>query len=146
MLLNNASKLNYSVDIDLTFDDDTRKTMTVKEGDTINITFRYNGVKLTKQGEVLAIYPSKIMESQLYGVKKMSAVLEIDASTEFKSCTYKVDIDDILDINANKVEPTEESDVLHDLDELLPQDPTDGDTSSNILHDLSDLDITKNNN
>ena len=81
MLLNNASKLNYSVDIDLTFDDDTRKTMTVKEGDTINVTFRYNGVKLTKQGEILAIYPSKIMESQLYGVKKMSAVLEIDAST-----------------------------------------------------------------
>lgn len=142
MLLNNASKLNYAVDIDLTFDDDTRKTMTVKEGDTINVTFRYNGVKLTKQGEVLAIYPSKIMESQLYGVKKMSAVLEIDASTEFKSCTYKVDIDDILDVMANKAESEEESDVLHDLSELMPPDPTDSDTDDNILHDLSVLDTT----
>lgn len=143
MLLNNASKLNYSVDIDLTFDDDTRKTLTVKEGDSINVTFRYNGVKLTKQGEILAIYPAKIMESQLYGTKKMSAIIEIDASTDYKSCTYKVCIDDILDINANKVEPTEESDVLHDLDDLMPADPTDNDTSNNIFHDLSDIDITQ---
>ena len=143
MLLNNASKLNYSVDIDLTFDDESRKTLTVKEGDTVNLTFRYNGVKLTKQGEVLSIYPAKIMESQLYGVKKLSAVIELDASTEFKSATYKVCIDDILDINNINIEPEEEEDVLHDLDELIPEDPTDNDKSNNILHDLDDIDISK---
>ena len=98
MLLENKSKLHFFAELDLKFEDDSTKKLTVNIGDTINISFKCNGVKITKQGVVTNIYPSRIIESQLYGSKKLSAVLELDCSSQFKSFCYKVDINDILDI------------------------------------------------
>lgn len=98
MLLQNNSKLHFFAELDLKFEDDSTKKLTVNIGDTINIAFKHNGVRVIKQGVVKNIYPSRIVESQLYGSKKLSAVLELDCSSEYKSFCYKVDINDILDI------------------------------------------------
>lgn len=132
MLLENRSKMKFFVELDLKFDDESTKYLVVNVGDTIHISFRRNGVKLTRQGRVKAIYPSRIVESQLYGSKKLSAIIELDCSVDYKSISYKVDIDDILDILP--VEEEEETpggdgdcqcdEYLHDLNELLEEETT----------------------
>ena len=71
MLLENRSKMKFQVELDLKFDDESVKTLTVNVGDTIRIAFRRNGVKLIRQGKVIKIFPSRIIESQLYGSKKL---------------------------------------------------------------------------
>lgn len=98
MLLDNRSKMKFYVELDLKFEDESVKALTVNIGDTINIVFRRNGVKLTRQGKVTNIFPSRIVESQLYGSKRLSSIIELDCSTDYKAIRYKVDIDDILDI------------------------------------------------
>lgn len=105
MLLENKSKLHFFAELDLKFEDDSTKKLTVNIGDVINIAFKHNGVRITKQGIVKNIYPSRIVESQLFGSKKLSAVLELDCSSDYKAFCYKVDVNDILDILPIEVEP-----------------------------------------
>ena len=122
MLLTNKSKLNFYVDIDLTFDDDSNKKTTLNVGDKTRIVFRYNGVKKEIQGEIKSIYPSRVIESNLYGTKKLSAILEIDAFDDYKSNMVKVDISDILDIlplEESGSDNANESHNWNDLSELL---------------------------
>ena len=129
MLLENRSKMKFQVELDLKFDDESVKTLTVNVGDTIRIAFRRNGVKLIRQGKVIKIFPSRIIESQLYGSKKLSSIIELDCSTDYKAISYKVDIDDILDIldvveNGGEDNPgtgneCQCDEYWHDLDELF---------------------------
>ena len=129
MLLENRSKMKFQVQLDLKFDDESVKTLTVNVGDTIRIAFRRNGVKLIRQGKVIKIFPSRIIESQLYGSKKLSSIIELDCSTDYKAISYKVDIDDILDIldvveNGGEDNPgtgteCQCDEYWHDLDELF---------------------------
>lgn len=125
MLLENKSKLHFFAELDLKFEDDSTKKLTVNIGDTINIAFKCNGVRLTKQGVVTNIYPSRIIESQLYGSKKLSAVLELDCSSDYKAFTYKIDINDILDILPVEEIPSdgsgssEENTVWNTLEDLM---------------------------
>ena len=120
MLLENKSKLCFSAELNLVFDDETTKTLSVNVGDIIRIAFKHNGVRLDEQGKVTNIYPSRIVESQLYGSKKLSAVLELDCSSEFKSYRYKIDICDILDILPTTISPETAGDfgVWNDLREI----------------------------
>lgn len=135
MLLENKSKLHFFAELDLKFEDDSTKKLTVNIGDTINISFKCNGIKIKKQGVVTNIYPSRIIESQLYGSKKLSAVLELDCSSQFKAFSYKVDINDILDIHpveeidqdgtgdgSDKPGCVDDDNVWNDLSELLDGD------------------------
>ena len=122
MLLENKSNLCFYAVIDLKFEDGTVKTETFNVGDMVHIVFRRNGVRLERQGEIKRIYPSRIVESQLYGSKKLSAVLDLDCSTTAKSTMYKVDISDILDVL--EVQPVEDNkcdcdQYLNDLNELF---------------------------
>ena len=121
MLLTNNSKLHFYVEVNLTFDDDSSKNTVVNVGDTIHLVFRHNGIKLDRQGTVKSIYPSRIVESQLYGAKKLSAVLELDCSSDYKSTMYRVDISDILDILPvlGEEEANDTNDVWNDLSDLL---------------------------
>lgn len=131
MLLNNKSRLCFYAEIDLTFDDETNKKAIFRVGDTIRLSFRRNGVKLTKQGVIKNIYPSRIVESQLYGTKKLSAVLDLDCSTNYRSFSYKIDISDILDILPVEEKPEQPSNpdddgYWNDLGELV-EDNTNND-------------------
>lgn len=98
MLIGNKSKLVYKVDLCLEMEDGTVQNLEVNEGDIIHIKFRHNGFLLTKQGKVMKINPSRIIESEFYGTQKLSAILDMDCSEEYRQELYKVDISDILQI------------------------------------------------
>lgn len=125
MLIVNRSKLVYKLDLCLEMDDGTVQNQEVKEGDIVHLKFRYNGFVLTKQGVVKKINPSRIMESQFVATTRLSAIMDLDCSEQYRNELYKVDISDILEILPVYVTMGEPDHFVEDPDiQVTPDGPS----------------------
>lgn len=105
MLINLDSRLNGSVTVKLTFDDDTAKEQIIKRGMKLGLTYRDNNTKYTKIGIVKCI---KILSTNVvcqdghrrhrevdwFESKKPKFVFVMDFSKDYKS-----DVVEVLDTN-----------------------------------------------
>lgn len=107
MLINLDTKLNGSVTVKLTFDDDTVKEQIIKRGMKLGLTYRDNNTKHTKIGIVKCIKilstacqdgHRKHKEVDWFECKKPKFVFVMDFSKEYKSDIVEVPDVNIVDI------------------------------------------------
>lgn len=110
MLLRNESKLSFSVDINLIFDDGTEKHFPLSIGDKLNIVYRHNGDKISREGKLIDILPlfkstlfNKFQECFCHYNMNPIAILRIDFSKEYGSDVKDIRIDDIIDIDVIRI-------------------------------------------
>lgn len=114
LLLESNIKLDYILKIDLYFDDKTEKHVSLKNGDTVTITFRCNGDKIIKTGVIKSIIPVNVYSNIgdcNYGCNsceacKCSAMIELDSSKNHQSDINSILSGSILDIDIIEKEPT----------------------------------------
>lgn len=101
MLLENKSKVNFSITIDLKFDDDSEKKIDIKIGDIIKVHYSQNGNKLVDTGKIVDIVPVMQFKNHnpLKEKQKVTAKITLDCSTEdFRSKVITINMMSILDI------------------------------------------------
>ena len=104
MLLRNESKVKYSIQIRLIFDDDRRRNLEIQVGDKIQVSYRRNGRIKCDIGIIKEIKPY-IHSKRWHFSKKESAIIIVDMSEENVAMLEKIDMYDIIDIR--KILPTE---------------------------------------
>lgn len=119
LLLESNIKLDYTLNIDLYFDDKTEKHHTIKVGDNIIIMYSNNGEKLIKTGVVKSIIPINIYDAIgdcSYGcsccnVCKSTAMIRLDASNNHQSDVVDILAGSILDIDIPLTELTQSTPI-----------------------------------
>lgn len=128
LLVQNDSKVIYTTEINLYFDDKSEKHMTLSKYDNVIVTYRSNGEKLTKNGTIKDILPVKSYDTNgscTYGCCSCSSctatgMIILDSSKDFNSEVINILLRDILDIEkismsdeATKPDPDQELDPDH---------------------------------
>lgn len=94
MLLENNTQVLFALNVLLSFDDNTTKSVVIEEGDYILMKFMYNGNKLKRAARIVSIDPI-ILDTEPVSY---AATIIIDSSTKFGAERLKVASKDILDI------------------------------------------------
>lgn len=94
MLLENNTQVLFALNVRLSFDDSTTKSIVIEEGDLILAKFMYNGNKLKRAARIVSIDPI-ILDTQPVSY---AATLTLDCSTKFGAERLKVASKDILDL------------------------------------------------
>ncbi len=97
MLIRNDSRVNYSIDIKLLFDDNSTKELTIKESDYIHITYRKNGCIKCGIGTITRINPYFRTRWDKCNTKS-SAIITVDMSKENDACIEQIELYNILDV------------------------------------------------
>ena len=132
LLVQNDSKVVYTTEINLYFDDKSEKHLTLSEGDNVIVYYRSNGEKLMKNGTISEILPVKAYDTKgscNYGCCSCSSctatgMIVLDASKDFNSEVVNILLKDILDIEkvslsdeATRPDPDEDIDPGYTLEE-----------------------------
>lgn len=94
MLLENNTQVLFALNVLLSFDDSTTKSVVIEEGDLILMKFMYNGNKLKRAARIVSLDPI-ILDTEPVSY---AATITIDSSTKFGAERLKVASKDILDI------------------------------------------------
>ncbi len=98
MLLRNESRIKFSVQVNLVFDDKKPKSVEVNEGDRVLLVYRKNGRKVTRAGRISYI-EAKVLNRKFDHKKTgYTAEFRFDYSEDFESKVDFIDLYDILDI------------------------------------------------
>lgn len=132
LLVQNDSKVVYTTEINLYFDDKSEKHMTLSKDDNVIVTYRSNGEKLIKNGTIKDILPVKAYDTEgscSYGCCSCNSctatgMIVLDSSKDFNSEVVNILLRDILDIEkvsmsdeATKQDPDEDIDPGYTLEE-----------------------------
>lgn len=98
MLLRNESTIKHYININLTFDDNTTKSLDIHEGEIVEIKYRRNDCIRTGVGMIKHIKPF-IKRSFKCNRQIESAYIVLDMSQNNLACTDKIELFDILDVN-----------------------------------------------
>lgn len=119
MLIQNNTQIQFSLDVNLEFDNGSTKHVVVKEGDYLLIYFRYNGMKLRRACYVNAIRPI-VLDTQ---PESYAAEFICDCSSKWSAERLRIACKDIL--NLRKVDKDYIESMAPDYeitDDLLNQD------------------------
>lgn len=97
MLIRNDSRVNYSIDIKLLFDDNSTKELTIKESDYIHVTYRKNGCVHCGIGTITRITPYFRTRWDKCSAKS-SAIITIDMSKQNDAHIEQINLYDIIDV------------------------------------------------
>ena len=132
LLVQNDSKVIYTTEINLYFDDKSEKHITLSKDDNVIVTYRSNGEKLTKNGTIKDILPVKAYDTEgscSYGCCSCNSctatgMIVLDSSKDFNSEVVNILLRDVLDIEkvsmsdeATKQDPDEDIDSGYTLEE-----------------------------
>lgn len=132
LLVQNDSKVIYTTEINLYFDDKSEKHMTLSKDDNVIVTYRSNGEKLIKNGTIKDILPVKAYDTEgscSYGCCSCNSctatgMIVLDSSKDFNSEVVNILLRDVLDIEkvsmsdeATKQDPDEDIDSGYTLEE-----------------------------
>ena len=120
LLVQNDSKVIYTTEINLYFDDKSEKHMTLSKDDNVIVTYRSNGEKLIKNGTIKDILPVKAYDTEgscSYGCCSCNSctatgMIILDSSKDFNSEVVNILLRDVLDIEKISMS-----------DEVTKQDP-----------------------
>ena len=116
MLLNNLSKLILQIELNLVFDDNTKKTGIVKVGDTVKITYRRDYEKHEGIGVIRQI--TTALNSKNSKNLFINPTILVDFSKNYESQKVRIPVEDILDfeiLTKDKYKPPFEEIIIHNL-------------------------------
>lgn len=103
LLRQNDSKVTYSCEINLYFEDGSEKHLEIKEANKINVVYKQDAETHIDTGIISKIIPISVSQDCAYGCACSSctsnAIIVLDVSKDYNSEVKKIRISDILDID-----------------------------------------------